>query len=168
MSIIDFQDGCRRHLGFVKFIIFYGRNGQGVRNASPCQIWRKSVGPRLRYGDFSIFQDGGRRHLGFWKFRIFNGRGDQEGRTASSCQISSKSVKPRPKYGDFSIFSDGGRRHHILNFRNFKFLTVGTVKRVELRHRAKLRWNRPKRGRDIAIYRFFKMVAAAILDFKNF
>jgi len=56
----------------------------------------------------------------------------------------------------------------ILNFRNFKFLTAGAVKRVELRHHAKFRSNRPKRGRDIAIYRFFKMAAAAILDFKNF
>ena len=39
---------------------------------------------------------------------------------------------------------------------------------VELRHRAKSRWNRPKRSRDIAIYRFFKMAAAANLDFENF
>ena len=56
----------------------------------------------------------------------------------------------------------------ILDFRNFKFLTVGTLKRVELRHRAKFRWNRPKRGRDIAIFQYFKMAAAAILDFENF
>ena len=55
----------------------------------------------------------------------------------------------------------------ILDYRNFKFLTMGAVKRVELRHHAKFRWNRPKRGRDIAIYRFFKMAAAAILDFQN-
>ena len=48
----------------------------------------------------------------------------------------------------------------ILDFWNFKFLMVGTVKRVELRHHAKFRWNRPKRGQDI-----FKMAAAAILDF---
>jgi len=56
----------------------------------------------------------------------------------------------------------------MLNFTNFKVLTVGTVKTVELSHHAKFRWNRPKRGRDIAIYRFFKMAAAAILYFKNF
>ena len=56
----------------------------------------------------------------------------------------------------------------ILDFKNFKILTVAAVKRVELRHHAKFRWNRPKRGRDIAIYQFFKMAAAAILDFKNF
>ena len=56
----------------------------------------------------------------------------------------------------------------ILDFRNFKFLTVGTVKRDELRHLAKFRFNRPNRGRDIVIYQFFKMAAAAIFDFKNF
>ena len=56
----------------------------------------------------------------------------------------------------------------ILDFRNFKFLTVGAVKKVELRHHAKFRYNWSKRGRDIAIYRFFKMAAAAILDFKNY
>jgi len=30
----------------------------------------------------------------------------------------------------------------VLNFRNFKFLTVGTVKRVELRQHAEFRQNR--------------------------
>ena len=56
----------------------------------------------------------------------------------------------------------------ILDFRNLKFLTVATVKKVELRHRAKFHWYRANRGRDIAIFRFFKMAAAAILDFWNF
>jgi len=49
----------------------------------------------------------------------------------------------------------------------FKFLTVQAVKRVELRHHAKFRLNRLKRGQGIAIYRFFKMAAAAILDLKK-
>jgi len=52
----------------------------------------------------------------------------------------------------------------ILDFRNFNFLTVGTVKRVELHQHAKFRHNRLNRGRDMAIFRFFKMAAAAILD----
>jgi len=47
----------------------------------------------------------------------------------------------------------------------FKFLTVGHVKKVELRHRTKFRRNGMKRGRDMVIVRFFKMAAAAILDF---
>jgi len=53
----------------------------------------------------------------------------------------------------------------ILDFLNFKFLTVLTVNRVELHHRAKFRQNRSYRGRDMAIFRFFKMAAAAILNF---
>ena len=50
----------------------------------------------------------------------------------------------------------------IVDFRIFKFLTVGTINRVELRHRAKLHQNRPNRDRDIAIFGFFKMAAAVI------
>ena len=53
----------------------------------------------------------------------------------------------------------------ILDFLNFKFLTVGQLKWVEVRRRAKFGWNRSKRGRDMAIFRFFKMADAAILDF---
>ena len=36
---------------------------------------------------------------------------------------------------------------------------------VELCHRAKYRSNCLNRGRDMAIFRFYKMAAAAILDF---
>ena len=56
----------------------------------------------------------------------------------------------------------------ILDFSKFQFLTVGTVKRVELHQHAKYRQNRSNRSRDMAIYRFFKMAAAAILDLQNF
>ena len=56
----------------------------------------------------------------------------------------------------------------ILDFSNFKVLTVTRRKRAELRRRAKFGRNRPKRGRDMAIFRLFKMAAAAILDFSNF
>jgi len=55
----------------------------------------------------------------------------------------------------------------ILDFQNFNFSTVRTVKRVELHHYAKFCRNRFNRGQDIAIFRFFKMAAAAILDFQN-
>jgi len=44
----------------------------------------------------------------------------------------------------------------ILDFWNFKFLTVWTVKRVELRQRAKFRQNRSNHGRDIMIFKFFQ------------
>ena len=56
----------------------------------------------------------------------------------------------------------------ILDFENFKFLTVGAVQRVKLHHRAKFHQNRSKRGLDMVILRFFKMAAAAILDFGIF
>jgi len=42
------------------------------------------------------------------------------------------------------------------------------VKNVELHHRAKFCRNRSSHNRDMAIFRFFKMVAAAILNFRNF
>jgi len=53
----------------------------------------------------------------------------------------------------------------ILDLQNFKFLTIGTVKRFEMHHRDKLRQNRLNRGRVIVIFQFFKMAAAAMLDF---
>jgi len=43
---------------------------------------------------------------------------------------------------------------------------VGTVKSAEPRHCAKFYLNRSNRGRDIAIFGFFQMAAAVILDFK--
>ena len=53
----------------------------------------------------------------------------------------------------------------ILDFSNFKFLTVGTVKRVKLCKHAKFRGDKSNRRQDMAIFRLFKMAAAAILDF---
>ena len=101
--------------------------------------------------------------LDFSKFQIFNRRKGQKGRSASVCQISSKSLELRPRYGDISIFKMAAAA--ILDFQNWKFLTFGTVKRVELRNHAKFYRNRSNRGRDIAIFRIFKMADAAMLDF---
>ena len=50
----NFQDGGRRHVGFLKFQIFNGRKGQEDRNASVCQISSKSVEPRPRYMNVNI------------------------------------------------------------------------------------------------------------------
>jgi len=50
-----FYDSGRRHLGFLNFWNFNGRDAQDSRTASSCQIWLKSVEPRPRHGDFSIF-----------------------------------------------------------------------------------------------------------------
>ena len=43
----------------------------------------------------------------------------------------------------------------ILDFRNFKFLTVGRVKSVKLCHRAKFRSDRSNPCRDMTIFQFF-------------
>jgi len=56
----------------------------------------------------------------------------------------------------------------ILVFQNFKSLTAGTVKRVELHQRAKFRENRLNRGRNMAIFRFFKMPLCWIFEISNF
>ena len=50
----------------------------------------------------------------------------------------------------------------------FSFLKVAERSSAELRHYAKFYRNRSNRSRDIAIFGFFKMAAAVILDFKNF
>ena len=50
-----FQDGGRRHLGFLKFPIFNGRNGLEGRTAPACQTSSKSLKQRLRYNNLSIF-----------------------------------------------------------------------------------------------------------------
>ena len=65
----------------------------------------------------------------------------------------------------FYDFQDGGRRHLGFVKLNFKFLTVRTVKTFEMHHLAKFRQYQLNRGRDMAIFQFFKMAAAAILDF---
>jgi len=60
-------------------------------------------------------------------------------------------AQPRLRYGDFAIIQDGAR-----DFWNFKFLTVGTLKRVELHRHAEFCRHRPNRGWDIVIFRFFQ------------
>ena len=42
------------------------------------------------------------------------------------------------------------------------------IKKDELRHYAKFCRNRSNHGGDVAIFRFFKMAVAAILDFRYF
>ena len=58
MAIFQFSKmaGGRRHLGFLKFEIFNGRDAQLGWTAPSYQISSKSLKPRLRYGYFSIFK----------------------------------------------------------------------------------------------------------------
>ena len=44
-----------RHLGFLNFLNYNGRNAQEDETASSCQVLLKSVEVLRRYGDFSIF-----------------------------------------------------------------------------------------------------------------
>jgi len=53
----------------------------------------------------------------------------------------------------------------ILDFQNFKLLTVGQLKSVEMHHPAKFGQNWSKHGRDMVIFRFSKMAAVRHLGF---
>ena len=66
------------------------------------------------------------------------------------------------RYFDFSSCS-----RLDVGFLKFEILTVGQLKNAELRRHAKFGQNRSNRGQNMAIFRFFKMAAAAILDFTN-
>ena len=57
--------------------------------------------------------------------------------------------------------------------RHFEFLKVGdfnflSASEANMHHRTKFREDRSNRSGDTADFRFFKMAAAAILDFGNF
>ena len=69
---------------------------------------------------------------------------------------------------EISQFLDFSKWRPPLSWNLNFFLTVGHAKKVELCHLAKFGRNRLNCGRDMVIFRFFKMAAAAILDFKNF
>ena len=71
-------------------------------------------------------------------------------------------IEPQLRYRDFLIL----KRWQPPPPWILTFLTVGHVKKFELRHHAKFRRNRMKRGQNMAIFRFFKMAAAAILIFE--
>jgi len=79
------------------------------------------------------------------------------------CNTPRRACKQLHQHRPGDDFQDGGSRY--LGFAKLKFLTIGTVKRFEMHYCAKLRQNQLNRGRDMAIFQFFKMAAATILDF---
>ena len=66
----------------------------------------------------------------------------------------------------FFYFQDGGVRH--LGFLKLRFKMFSGIRSANAGHHVKFRENRPNGCGDIAIFRFFKMAAAAILDFQKF
>jgi len=102
----------------------------------------------------------------FSKIRNFNGLYAVGGQNASSCQISSKSVKWLQRYGDLTVFKMAAGCH--LGFVKFDFLMVGAVKGHILHQHNKFYRDRSNRYGDIAFLLFFKMAAAAILNFQKF
>ena len=98
----NFEDGGRRHVGFLNFfkILTVGTLKRvKLRHHAKCRSERSN-----QCGDMVIFQDGGLHHLGFINFHNFNCRNAQAVHTALSCQISWRSVKLSRRYADFSIF----------------------------------------------------------------
>ena len=56
----------------------------------------------------------------------------------------------------------------ILDFQTLEISTSDPIRRPNMRHRTKFREDRSNRSGDMANFRFFKMAAAAILDFGKF
>ena len=84
------------------------------------------------------------RHLGCSKFGNFNFRSGSEAHCASYAKFREDTLNRSGDMADFRFFKMAAAA--ILDFGNFKFLTVGTLKRVELRLRAKFCRNRSNRG----------------------
>ena len=120
-----FQDGGRRHLGFLTFQIINGRTAGEGRTASVCQIWSKSVKTRPRYGVFRFFKMAAAAILDFSNFKFLTAARLRNAELHRHAKCGRKSVKTRPRYGDFSIFQDGGRRH--LGFFKFQIFNGRTT-----------------------------------------
>jgi len=56
----------------------------------------------------------------------------------------------------------------ISNIQNFNFLTVGRVKRVNVRHDAKFRGDRSNRCWDVAIFRLWRLPPSWIFKIRIF
>jgi len=68
---VVFQDGGRRHLGFLKIQNFNDMSPVRGKSASPCQISSKSVKRLLRYDDLTFFLNGGRPPSWILEIQIF-------------------------------------------------------------------------------------------------
>ena len=84
------------------------------------------------------------RHLGFSKVGNFNFRSYSEPNMRHRTKFREDWSNRFGDMADFGFFKMAAAA--ILDFGNFEFLTVGTLKRVELRLHAKFCRNRSKRG----------------------
>ena len=109
---------------------------------------------------FQFFKMAAVRHLAFPKVGNFNFRFHSEAQYASPCQIRENRSWDM---ADFRFFKMAAAA--ILDFGNFNFSRLGTLKRVDLRMLAKFCRNRLKRGWDMAIFQLFKMAAVRDLEF---
>ena len=75
------------------------------------------------------------RHLGFSKVENFNFWSGSEAHCASYAKFREDTLNRSGDMADFRFFKMAAAA--TLDFGNFKFLTVGTLKRVELRLHAK-------------------------------
>ena len=113
---------------------------------------------------FSNFNIAAVRHFGYLNSQNFNGRQTYEGEHASSyAKFHGNRWNCCRDMAIFRFFKMVAAA--ILDFSNFKCLTVGTLKRAEMRRRAKFGRNRSKRGGVMAIFRFCKMAAVRHLGF---
>ena len=101
--------------------------------------------------------------LDFFRSQICNGPNGHEGWTASSCQIL---LKLWPRYGDFSIFQNGGGRH--VRCLKLQSSNCGTHHKCRIASPCQISWRLVKLLSRYLAFRFFKMVAATILNFLNF
>ena len=65
-----------------------------------------------------------------------------------------------------AIFQEGGRHH--LGFFKFQIFNGRSAQEARTASPCQILSKSVKRGRNMAIFRYFKMAAAAILDFQNF
>ena len=162
-----------------------------------CQISSKSLEPRPWYGVFGFFKMAAAAILDFGNFEFltvgrvtsvelrhlaeFRRNRSNCGRDIEIFRFFKKADAAMLYFKNFNfLWSERSIRSKCISVPNFVeialtaaeiwnliFLTFVVVKRIELHNRTKFRWNRLKRCRDMVIFPFFKMAAAAILDFRN-
>ena len=93
-------------------------------------------------------------HLEYSKVGNFNSRSGSGEHCASYAKFREDTLNRSGDMADFRFFKMAAAA--ILDFGNFKFLTVGTLKRVELRLHAKFCRNRSNLVWDMTIFRFFQ------------